>query len=519
MEVDFKNFLPQVPECDYGFKEQSQKYTVSMFLRDWDQDCRVDMVSGKGFYVTEEPYADNYKQKKNFNGIMSERFCTDWSDEGAFQERYKCHCGDLYGKAHENEICPKCSTKVEYKDVDYKMFAWIQLNGLSIIQPSYYYLLASFLTEPALKEMLEIQFSTDLSGNISDGYTQREVDPDIAIQPSTLMEEDEKKKAGNKPKSPFKGIGLIEFKERFKEIIRWGMKVKKDKKELGMLLLDNEEQVFCSNIPVYTSILRPESVKNEVYNYYDINTIYNTIFSLTRVLYGCYVTSKLERERLDAVSALSRIQTKVCLLYQSIFDIIKGKEGFINQQIIGGRLSWSSRCVIIPDSTLHADQVILPYLAFLEMYKFEIIGYIAEINQVSEAKAFYLWNMAKLKFDEKVHQIMKFIIKKHQPMVIINRNPTINYGSLLPVYVKDVTDSIDNLCMSLPISILRNLNADFDGDVLNIYSLKTERFKREFDKHFNPRKNHYVSRTTGLFDPAVSLLKDQAIGLYDFNNI
>ena len=53
----------------------------------------------------------------------------------------------------------------------------------------------------------------------------------------------------------------------------------------------------------------------------------------------------------------------------------------------------------------------------------------------------------------------------------------------------------------------------FDGDILNIVSLKTKSLEKAYDKIFNPRKNLYVSRNDSLFNGDVNLYKDQLIGL------
>ncbi|WP_216369601.1 hypothetical protein, partial [Brevibacillus sp. MCWH] len=113
-----------------------------------------------------------------------------------------------------------------------------------------------------------------------------------------------------------------------------------------------------------------------------------------------------------------------------------------------------------------------------------------------------------------------YFVKKKKPRIIINRNPTINYGSLLLMKVVEVKKEYkDDYTMSLPIQILRVLNADFDGYVLNIISLKSKKFIKAFDKNFNPRKNMFISRNDGLFNDDFNLFKDQIIGLYEFNNI
>lgn len=52
----------------------------------------------------------------------------------------------------------------------------------------------------------------------------------------------------------------------------------------------------------------------------------------------------------------------------------------------------------------------------------------------------------------------------------------------------------------------------FDGDVLNIVSLKTKEIADAYDKVFNPRKNLFVSNNDGMFNNDMNLFKDQ-VGL------
>ena len=59
----------------------------------------------------------------------------------------------------------------------------------------------------------------------------------------------------------------------------------------------------------------------------------------------------------------------------------------------------------------------------------------------------------------------------------------------------------------------------FDGDVLNIISLKSRHLAKAFGKIFNPKHNFFISRNDGRFNSDMNLFKDQLIGLYQFNNI
>ena len=176
--------------------------------------------------------------------------------------------------------------------------------------------------------------------------------------------------------------------------------------------------------------------------------------------------------------------------------------------------------VIIPDPTLKADEVRLNYTAFLELFKYEIIAYLVKIADITENAAFEQWTKARIEYSPKIYEVMNYILKKHKPKIIINRNPTINYGSLLCVKVKSIKNEFpEDYTMSMPVQILPVLNADFDGDILNIVSLKTKELEKAYDKIFNPRTNMYISRNDGLFNSDFNLYKDQLIGLYEFNNI
>lgn len=93
---------------------------------------------------------------------------------------------------------------------------------------------------------------------------------------------------------------------------------------------------------------------------------------------------------------------------------------------------------------------------------------------------------------------------------------TINYGSMICCKVKEIKTNYDDLCLELSASVLEALNADFDGDTLNIISLKSNEFKKKTKKIFNPRNTMFISKNDGYCQG--HLIKDQQIGLYNFAN-
>lgn len=97
-------------------------------------------------------------------------------------------------------------------------------------------------------------------------------------------------------------------------------------------------------------------------------------------------------------------------------------------------------------------------------------------------------------------------------------NPTISYGSVLCMKV-DVKEDYEDFTMSIPINVLGVLAGDFDGDVLNIISLKGRKLSGFYDDAFNPRRNMLINRNDGLFNSDFNLVKDQLISLHQFNKI
>ena len=467
---------------------------VRLIKLNWDEECEKDFITGRGFEITEKPFKKG-KEEKSMYGIHSPLFATDWEDEDAFSERYSCKCKDLKGRVYEGEVCKLCNTEVRFRDVDLKIFGWIKLRGYYIIQPIFYKMLKSIIGEKHFNEIIE--FDKDIT---RDG---------IIVE--------------KKGKNPFRGIGLIEFRERFDEIMAYYREKKKNKLELIEEVMKEREKVFTSSIPVYSSVLRPVSFRNETFFFNSIDKKYNSILSLCNSLNSQSSDSeskKKKRKKMDVPTKLSSIQRKVNELWSLIFSQINQKDGHIKDQILGGRINFSARNVIIPDPTLRADEVRLGYLAFLELYKYEIIAHLEKMGNITYNQAYDDWFRATINFDPKIYEIMMYIVKKRKPKILINRNPTINYGSLLAMKVIEVKREYeDDYTMSLPIQILKVLNADFDGDILNIISLKTKRLAKEYNRSFNPRTNMFISRNDGLFNDDFNLLKDQLIGLYQFNNI
>ena len=211
----------------------------------WDHECKMDFLMGRGFEITEP--AIKGKDQKSMYGIQSPLFCSDWSDEDAFTERYRCSCGDMRGKVFEGETCPICHTKISYKDVDLSITGWIILHNHKIIQPIFYNKLNSIIGTKQFSDIVRFDKKVSKDGHLED-------------------KDDDKN-------NPFKGIGIIEFHDRFDEIMEFYKHKKKNKLEEIEEVLEDKDKVFASCIPVYSSVLRPISFKGDSFFYGSIKFV------------------------------------------------------------------------------------------------------------------------------------------------------------------------------------------------------------------------------------------------------
>ena len=110
---------------------------------------------------------------------------------------------------------------------------------------------------------------------------------------------------------------------------------------------------------------------------------------------------------------------------------------------------------------------------------------------------------------------MCFIVDKEHPKIIINRNPTLNYYSMLLMDIRSIKSDVSDFTLSVPLSVLPGLNADFDGDILNIIGLMDKELEHAFRK-FDPVSRMMISRDTGKLNNYFMIDKSEKINLYNF---
>jgi hypothetical protein len=398
----------------------------------YEAECAHDLAYGMGFMITDEAYTNTSKTETNIDGPQSERYGTTYGDEFAFVERHRCECGELTGAMFMDEICPKCKTVVKNRGIDITKTGWLTWDPYKIIAPRYYRMLAKAIGETTFINMLSHDNKRDANGNIRDIHEDY-----VAPGPR-----------GGKS-GPYYNIGMVAFYENYEEILEYFSKKRKDR-EFDKLLRD-KAKVFTSVFPLYSTVLRPTQLTGEDFHTTDVNMKINPICRIMKFLVGAVGD--------DVDIFLSAIQEKCNDIWDICYSMIEQKKGTIRSQIIGGTYNWTARNVIVLDQTLDIDEVDIGFPLAMEFYKSWIIREIMDDRKIPLTAAF---NIVDNSYEggEYIYSIVQRAIDKHKPKLIIDRNPSLHYKSIVRVRIRNVIMDPTLLCLSIGTTNLEGLNAD-----------------------------------------------------------
>ncbi len=145
---------------------------------------------------------------------------------------------------------------------------------------------------------------------------------------------------------------------------------------------------------------------------------------------------------------------------RSLSDMLKGKQGRFRQNLLGKRVDYSGRSVIVVGPELRLHQCGLPKKMALELFKPFIYNKLEERNFVTTIKA--AKKMVE-KEREEVWDILEEVIKEHP--VMLNRAPTLHrlgIQAFEPVL-------IEGRAIQLHPLVCTAFNADFDGDQMAVH--------------------------------------------------
>ena len=470
------------------------KKRVEFFRQNWDICMMTDLMNHTGFLITEPAVitVDEEKVKTKY-GPRSYLYGDTYSNEqDAVEMRYRCDCGKTRSHQNEGKICKFCGSKVVKRSTDIKITGWISLGKYKIINPYYAVILKRAFERDCFEDIINPKKKVDKNGNI-----QNATENDLNVKPS----------------SPYYGIGIEEFIERYDEIIDYFMGKNKKRTEDLEVLKSERAKVFTSSIPIYSTMMRPQSMTSDSFYYGGLDKQINPLFSLSEIL---QTSSTIDRP-LILYRCQQRVNTMFAFNLDQLTGKVNGKDGFIRKNIQGGPLNFTARNVITPDYTLKINEIDIPYRTALELFRYQIISMLVTIYGMSYAKANNKWHRA-IKFDQEIYDIMMTIIKIKKVRILINRNPTLHMYSMLTMKIRKVKSNTHDMTLSLPQQILPGLNADFDGDILNMIALLIPEVQYIFRK-YDPLTNMMISKSTGELNSYFALDAGTISILYDYSNI
>ncbi len=187
---------------------------------------------------------------------------------------------------------------------------------------------------------------------------------------------------------------------------------------------------------------------------------------------------------------------------KSLADMIKGKQGRFRQNLLGKRVDYSGRSVIVVGPTLRLHQCGLPKKMALELFKpyiFSKLQYRGLATTIKAAK-----KMVEGEAPE-VWDILEEVIREHP--VLLNRAPTLHrlgIQAFEPVLIEGKAIQLHPL-------VCTAYNADFDGDQMAVHIPLTLEAQLEA-RTLMMSTNNILSPANG--EPIIVPTKDVVLGLY-----
>jgi len=187
---------------------------------------------------------------------------------------------------------------------------------------------------------------------------------------------------------------------------------------------------------------------------------------------------------------------------KSLSDMLKGKQGRFRQNLLGKRVDYSGRSVIVVGPNLKMNQCGLPKKMALELYKPFLMRELVKRELASNIKV--AKKMVEEE-DENVWELIEEIIKNHP--VLLNRAPTLHR---LSIQAFEPT-LIEGKAIRLHPLVCSAFNADFDGDQMAVHLVLSQEAQMEA-KLLMLATNNIIAPSSGR--PIAVPSQDMVMGCY-----
>ena len=437
------------------------------------------------FGEVKKPETINYRTyRPERDGLFCERIFGPEKD-------WECACGKYRGMKYKGMICDRCGVKVTHSRVRRKRMGHIELAAPVVH-------IWFFKSMPSrLGALLNMKTSSLEKVIYFQDYVV--IDPgDTPLKPKQILTEDEHRQAKHKygegsfevemgaeaVKKLLQRINLIDESVKLREELRLTASQQKSKELIKRLkiieaLRDSEknkaEWMVLDVIPVIPPDLRPLVLLDSGnFATSDLNDLYRRIINRNNRLKKLVDLNAPEvivrnekrmlQQSVDALFDNNRCKRPVLgssnRPLKSLTDMIKGKQGRFRENLLGKRVDYSARSVIVVGPELKLHQCGLPKKIALELYQPFIIRRLKELRHADTIKS--AKRMLERKDDE-VWDILDEVITNHP--VLLNRAPTLHR---MGIQAFEPTLVEGNAIRIHPL-VCKGFNADFDGDQMAVH--------------------------------------------------
>jgi len=465
-------------------------------------------IRGWSFGEVTKPETINYRSfKPERDGLFCERIFGPVKD-------WECHCGKFKRIRFRGHVCDRCGVEVTLSKVRRERMGHIEL-AVPIVHIWFFKTLPSqlgYLLGITLRDLEKVIY---YASNVVTHPGAQEVEfldlldedeyYDLRVKAREEGDEDFRAEIGaeairsllkmlDSPEKPIEeqnqdGRGLDRLAQWLRHEIATETSQHRKKKKLKRLKVvdalrksgttpesrNRPEWIVMEVVPVIPPDLRPlVPLDGGRFATSDLNDLYRRVINRNNRLKKLMemrapeVILRNEKRMLqEAVDALfdngrrsKAIRGRGKRPLKSLSDMLKGKQGRFRQNLLGKRVDYSGRSVIVVGPELKLHQCGLPKAMAVELFKPFIIH---ELEKRGEAETVKRAKKIVEKNDPKVYEVLEDIIKDHP--VLLNRAPTLHrlgIQAFEPVLVEGKAIRIHPL-------VCAAFNADFDGDQMAVH--------------------------------------------------
>ena len=460
-----------------------------------------ESVLQKSYGEILKPETINYRSyKPEKDGLFCEKIFGPVKD-------YECHCGKYKGIRYRGIICDRCGVEVTRKKVRRERMGHITL-AVPVVHvwylraiPSKLSYLAGISTKNLEKVVYYEQFLIIDPGKSGKEQFEMIDEPEFLeleqLYGFDAVSEEERDNedffyatmGGEALKEMLSRMNLVELRREMEDVLKTSKSKQKREEALKRLKvvksflvdmnttkkINKPEWMVVPILPVIPPELRPlVPLDGGRFAASDLNDLYrriiirnNRLKQLMEIKAPDVILRNEKRMLQESVDALfdnsrrkTAIRSGTRRPLKSISDMIRGKTGRFRQNLLGKRVDYSGRSVIVVGPELELHECGLPKDMALELFKPHMINALIARGYAQTPRS------AKLLIEDKdpiVYKVLEYVVHDHP--VLLNRAPTLHrlgVQAFQPVLV-------DGKAIRIHPLVCAAFNADFDGDQMAVH--------------------------------------------------